>query len=192
MLPCHCSGKNEFKTAWKLPAQLSLHVSYTGSPESCPGWDLLSLSLDLLSLSSPCGFKGDEFQSRREKPGVSDLYPNPSEIHFPCLTTGTNTHQPPQVWDHRYVTHIQDFKVWVNNAEFPVLPHTRTKNMRLSSTKTPRRGCCTRGAIDSTRAVALQRSPLAQRGQWHSSSTPSASSTLVMPAIPSFACTRCS
>lgn len=34
------------------------------------------------------GFKGDELQSRREKPGVTDLYPQLSEIHFPVLDQG--------------------------------------------------------------------------------------------------------
>lgn len=159
------------------------------SPESCPGWHLLSLSLGFAVPSlSMWSFKGDEPQSRREKAGVTDFYPKPSEIHFSAPDQGHKHTSATTGVGYRCETHIWDFKVWVSNPKFPILPHTQTKKIQLPSTKPPRRGCCTCGPIENTRA--LQRSPLVLREQWHFSPPPSASSTLLIPAIFIFVCTR--
>lgn len=132
---------------------------------------------DLLSLPSPCGgCKGDEFQRRREMPGVTDLYRKPSEIHFPVSEQGhrhtlATTGVRSQLRD-KYLG-LPSLGAQPRISSTP--PHQNCK-IQLLSTKAPRRGCCSRGPIESCVSaeipscsegtMALQPAPLSSSQQF--------------------------
>lgn len=110
-----------------LPFRPATQIHLRAVPGICCPWDFLSLGFAVPAICCPCplhvGFKGDEFQSRRKKPGVTELYPKPSQNPLPCAWPGAQTHIC-----HHSVRSLWHFKVWVHNPEFHALPHIQLKN----------------------------------------------------------------